>query len=90
MFDGCTLLTEAPELPAARLVSYCYSSMFFNCTSLNYVKCLATYLDPDASLTDSWLSGVAATGTFVKHPNATWESGSSGIPTGWTVQDATI
>lgn len=92
MFQGCALLTEAPELPAATLVAYCYSSMFLNCTSLNYVKCLATNWDPDAGLTDSWLSGVAATGTFVKHPNAAWRTdvGGDGIPAGWTVIDATI
>jgi hypothetical protein len=34
MFDGCTNLTKAPELPATTLANYCYYSMFYNCTSL--------------------------------------------------------
>ena len=34
MFDGCTNLTTAPELPATTLPEYCYSGMFNGCTSL--------------------------------------------------------
>jgi hypothetical protein len=34
MFDGCTSLTTAPELPATTLSRDCYSNMFYNCTSL--------------------------------------------------------
>ena len=34
MFDGCTSLTTAPELPATTLAGYCYSGMFNGCTSL--------------------------------------------------------
>ena len=34
MFQGCTSLTQAPELPATTLAIYCYSSMFQGCTSL--------------------------------------------------------
>ena len=34
MFDGCTSLVQAPELPATTLASYCYSNMFRGCTSL--------------------------------------------------------
>ena len=34
MFNGCTGLTSAPELPATTLASSCYSSMFRGCTSL--------------------------------------------------------
>lgn len=36
MFDGCTLLTTAPELPATTLSDYCYASMFSGCSSLIY------------------------------------------------------
>ena len=35
MFNGCTNLTQAPELPATQLNEYCYTSMFEDCTSLN-------------------------------------------------------
>ena len=34
MFNGCTSLTSAPELPATTLTNYCYQNIFFNCTSL--------------------------------------------------------
>ena len=36
MFQGCTSLTTAPELPATNLsgASSCYSYMFYGCTSL--------------------------------------------------------
>ena len=34
MFDGCTSLTSAPELPATTLDYGCYGSMFFGCTNL--------------------------------------------------------
>ena len=88
MFKGCTKLTTAPELPANTLAAGCYSYMFNNCAKLNYIKCLATDISADIC-TDSWVNGVASTGTFVKNPNMTsWTTGNNGIPTGWTVQDA--
>lgn len=34
MFNGCTSLTTAPELPATSLVGECYMYMFENCTAL--------------------------------------------------------
>lgn len=40
MFEGCTSLTQAPELPAMTLVDYCYYSMFCDCTSLTQAPAL--------------------------------------------------
>ena len=34
LFQDCTSLVEAPELPATTLADQCYASMFENCTSL--------------------------------------------------------
>ena len=34
LFEGCTVLTSAPDLPATILASDCYSYMFSGCTSL--------------------------------------------------------
>lgn len=34
MFNGCTNLTAAPELPATTLANNCYYSMFSDCTNL--------------------------------------------------------
>ena len=88
MFYGCTGLTEAPELPATTLVDSCYNHMFDQCTNLNSITCLATDISA-SNCTTYWLNGVAASGTFTKAASATnWRSGTSGIPSGWTVVDA--
>ncbi len=34
LFNGCTALTSAPELPATTLADFCYTGMFLGCTSL--------------------------------------------------------
>ena len=85
MFAQCTSLQRAPSLPALTLVLNCYQGMFNGCGQLNYVRALFT-TEPSRSYTMNWLYGVAATGTFVKNPNATWDvSGANGVPSGWTV-----
>ena len=83
MFYNCESLVSAPELLASVLFNSCYESMFDGCKSLNYIKCNASSFALNA--TYSWLYGVSATGTFIKVAGVSWPSGSSGIPTGWTV-----
>lgn len=84
-FSECTSLTTAPELPATTLARYCYRDMFSGCEKLNYIKMLATDISADSCL-DSWVYGVASTGTFVKSKDATWDVvGVNGVPSGWTV-----
>ena len=86
MFQNCTSLTTAPVLPATTLVSGCYSCMFLNCSNLNYIKAMFT-TTPGISCTESWVSGVSSTGTFVKNAAATWDvTGTNGVPSGWTVE----
>lgn len=88
MFKGCTNLTTAPELPATTLADQCYIYMFKNCTKLNYIKCLASNVSVNACVYD-WTNGVSSSGTFIKNSSITnWPIGTSGIPEGWTVQDA--
>ena len=88
MFEGCSSLTTAPELPATTLAYQCYVFMFAQCSSLNYIKCLATDISA-TECTNYWLYNVASSGTFVKDASMTsWSSGDSGIPSGWTIQDA--
>ena len=88
MFMDCFSLTTAPELPATTLADCCYEEMFKGCSNLNYIKCLATDISA-SDCTYTWVHHVAASGTFVKNPNmSSWTTGTSGIPTGWTVQDA--
>ena len=90
MFTNCTSLTTAPALPATTLPTSCYELMFQGCTNLNYIKCLATtHVSGDSTF--RWVFGVASTGTFVKNPSiseSSWDTGANGIPSGWTVEDA--
>ena len=88
MFYGCKSLTTAPELPATTLAQDCYNAMFYGCTNLSSITCLATNISA-RSCTFSWVSGVAASGTFTKAASMTsWTRGDNGIPYGWTVVDA--
>ena len=104
MFNSCSSLTRAPELPAATLVGEiftgpggtflyttgCYQEMFAGCISLSYIKCLATDISAPGC-TWKWVQSVQTnSGTFVKAaPMNDWTTGVNGIPTNWTVQDAT-
>lgn len=88
MFAFCTSLTRAPELLYTNLVDKCYNSMFYGCSSLTYIKAMFT-TTPSTAYTNNWVSGVAASGTFVKNANAFWTTtGVNGVPNGWTVQTA--
>lgn len=86
LFAYCTELTNAPVLPAAILTQCCYSYMFNECPKINYIKMLATDISAEDCLYN-WVSGVSPTGTFVKHPEATWDvRGVNGVPEGWTIK----
>lgn len=88
MFIGCSGLTTAPDLPALLLLKSCYATMFAQCISLNYIKCLARNIDAE-NCTQYWTNFVPSTGTFVKNPlMSSWTTGVDGIPDGWTVVDA--
>ena len=88
MFYNCTSLTTAPALPATTLAINCYYYMFSNCTKLNYIKMLATNISASDCLYN-WVKGVSSTGTFVKNAAMTsLPTGTSGIPRGWTLQNA--
>lgn len=87
MFSYCTSLTSAPELPATSFNdSGCYNYMFSGCRNLAYIKAMFT-TTPSSTHTQDWVSGVSASGTFVKNSAATWNvTGNNGIPSGWTVE----
>ena len=87
MFSGCSQLTTAPVLPATTLVSTWYNYMFRGCTQLSSITCLATS-GIGSSSSNSWVDGVASTGTFTKASGVTsWPSGMHGIPTNWAVNE---
>ena len=92
MFSGCTKLKNAPDLPAATLVTSCYETMFEK-TQVSSIKCLATNnpaTGNDNPYTKEWFKGVNVTnGTFTKKTGVTWKTGEQdgihGIPNGWNV-----
>ena len=88
MFEGCEKMESAPLLPANKLEKQSYHGMFAGCTNLRSVECLATDISEEGCVYN-WLDGVSSTGTFVKAAAMNdWPVGGSGIPIGWTVQDA--
>ena len=87
MFGECFSLTATPVVQLESLASASCYQMFRYDSGLTEITCLAQSGINQDNSTYAWISGVAANGTFYKHPNATWPSGNNGIPTGWTVQD---
>ena len=80
MFNGCTSLTAAPELPATTLTKDCYYAMFSGCTSLKvsdvktdeYAKpwripSVGSISEEPSSWSGSMLSGTG--GTFTDDPS---------------------
>lgn len=89
MFYGCSKITSI-TLPATTLITECYHRMLYNCSSLNYITALFTTIPGESNALYQWVYGVAKTGTFVKAADATWDvTGTSGVPSGWTIQTAT-
>ena len=92
LFNGCTSLMSAPELPSVNLSSQCYYRMFKGCTNLNYIKAnfVTDPSDNNNKYTYEWLDGVALIGTFVANTEATWTDtvtrGTSTVPENWTIQ----
>lgn len=87
MFIDCWRLFTAPKLPAKTLVTGCYMQMFCNCFKLNHIEMMGlNNTDGTNVCTSSWVSQVASAGVFVKNRFAKWNTtGSSGVPSGWTV-----
>lgn len=93
MFLNCTQLKIAPTITTTTIgtnIIYCFRRMFYNCSSLNYVKCYLTNISNTGTLYN-WMYGVPNTasnhGTFVKQSSVTYPSGASGIPSNWTIQN---
>ena len=93
MFEDCTSLTHSPVLRSQVLRSYCYDSMFKNCSSLMTITALFK-TSPSTSYTKDWVNGVPMQtgnpGTYYKNPSATYTTrGFYAIPTYWHVEDYT-
>ena len=83
MFRSCTSLVNAPTLPATTLVNKCYNYMFGDCSKLNSITVHAGNISA-SDCTNNWLYGVASSGTFNNMGFASFKTGASGIPNGWT------
>ena len=83
MFCDCSDLTEAPTLPATTLVDHCYAYMFQRCAALARIE--VSFSSWESNTANAWVSGVAASGTFVKPAALPETFGTANIPTGWTV-----
>ena len=91
MFQYCTSLVKAPDLPAPIISNVQdYQEMFKGCTSLNYIKCLATQVANASGsyirLTN-WVYDVSSTGDFYTPKDTLWRTATDGIPRGWTRHD---
>ena len=83
LFEGCTSLTTAPVLSATTLAEGCYGWMFKGCPHIDRVVSYAQDISANNCLTE-WLDGASQTGDFYNLGGATYTSGTSGIPSGWT------
>ena len=83
MFKNCTSLVTAPTLPNITTGMMACQHRFEGCISLINITSYVT--NWDTGIFGSWLDGVAATGTFHNLGGATIPTGTSGIPSGWTV-----
>ena len=89
MFEECAI-TTAPDLLFETFVNYSCGSMFTNCRSLNFIKCMAIDGFSATNCKQNWVQGVASSGTFVKDSGvsvSTWTTGPGGIPKNWLVYD---
>ena len=87
MFNDCTSLTQAPTLPAAACAQGCFQHMFNGCSNLSQIEVNFSewYEDEFGMATDTWVEGVAPTGTFICPKELPAEYGVSRIPEGWRV-----
>lgn len=89
LFDGCSNIEKSPVIQLETFnIRDIMGYMFQNCSKLNHITAMLL-TTPSFSFTSNWVNGVAASGTFVKNKDATWDvTGKNGIPTGWTVETA--
>ena len=92
LFNGCRVLTSAPELPATILAESCYKSMFSGCVKLSSVTMLAPS-DQITSVSDcckDWLknAGTDPSSRILKiKNNEAFKAlnGKSYLPDDWTI-----
>lgn len=86
MFRNCASLTKSPVICLDTLSGHSCWRMFQGCSNLTEITCLATSKAGENETTD-WVNGVAQNGTFYCKDASIWPTGTSGIPSGWTVEE---
>lgn len=86
MFYGCSSLEESPIINISTLPKQALKVAFRYCTNIKKVTLLATDISHSNCL-QGWLDHASASGVIVKRSSVTLPSGTSGVPTGWTVED---
>ena len=84
MFQNCASLTKSPVICLDTLSGHSCWRMFHGCSNLTEITCLATSKAGENETVD-WVNGVAQNGTFYCKDALIWPTGTSGIPTNWTV-----
>ena len=82
LFRRCTGLSAAPALRARATADWCYSYMFYGCSNISRIECMASSLDGVNKLY-CWAEGVASSGVFICAAGVDWPVGRSGIPLEW-------
>ena len=83
--NGCSSITQAIIKGTGTLPSQSCRRMFYGCSALNRIEVNFTNWNGANNATTEWVSGVAASGTFIKPTALPEEYGVDRIPTGWTV-----
>ena len=96
LFNNCTVLTSAPELPATKLAPSCYYYMFKGCTGLKEVTIKAEKAADGVTIDGAlswWLASVASNGaihcTEAFYTTLKDLDKATILPSGWTRGDLT-
>lgn len=97
MFNGCTSLQKGPTIGVETGAAYACAGMFQGCSHLAYgvspfdrkvgvvLPNLVDWTSGSTTTFSDWMSGVSSGGIFKKNANLSAETGTSRIPSGWTV-----
>ena len=81
LFSNCTSLSRTGTMNISYIGNDSLGGMFQQCTSLSQITLLTITPGSQTNIT----SNVAASGTFKKNSQSTWQRGVNGIPTSWSV-----
>lgn len=95
MFDTCKKLKEAPKILATDIsADSCMKWMFYNCAALETINICFTTWPTNSNQTYDWCAQqgtFSSEGVFEIEGEGTWNvadhTGTSGIPTGWLIDD---